>query len=511
MNKLPGLILLTVVVLTVGLIALAGSGVPGAVRGAATAVVLAPATAEFQVNTYTTRVQDDPTVAHLADGRFGIFWSGNRPFVMPRGLDDVFARVYTAQATPISSTEIVVDTLDRFCNVEPRAAAASDTSFAVVWREYNNGDRPDDVLFLGVVDQEQNRVGEPNEFADGFSSKDVFPSLSSIQGGGFVVSWTRSVPEAGYEATQVLARRMDASTMPITDEVSVTVRPENLPTRSAVASLPDGSFVVTWMELFQDGDRDAVLMRHMGADGTPAADAQIVNSYTTGNQQFPSVSAFKDGRFIVVWDSFTQDGDREGLFAQRFDMDGSPFGTEFQINSYTTGAQRRSVVVTQTNSLYSVFWLSDGQDGDGLGTFGRLLDWDTGPLGADFQVNTFTPEDQYVTSASADSQGRVVVTWIGNGNQDGDRSGVFAKQYCIADPNDMRCGVSSVTLGDPTASRPTATGALRALQAAVGVASCLLCECDADGAGGISASDALQILQAAVGVPTTLDCPPCCI
>ncbi len=485
---------------------------PGAVRGTATAVVFAPATAEFQVNTYTTGVQEGSTVVHLSDGRFGIFWSGNRPFVMPRGLHDVFARVYTAQATPINSTEMVVDTSDKFCNVEPRAATASDTSFAVVWREYNNGDRPSDILFLGVVDQEQNRVGEPSIFASGLSAHDVFPSLSPTQGGGFVVSWTRSAPEVGHEATRVLARRMDASEMPITDEVSVTPRPENLPDESAVASLPDGSFVVTWMELFQDGDRDAVLMRHMRADGTPAADAQIVNSYTFGNQQYPSIAAFDDGRFVVVWESFRQDGDGEGLFAQRFNIDGLSVGTEFQINSYTTGAQRQSTVVTQNGTLYSVFWNSVGQDGDGRGVFGRLFDWGTGPIGLDFQVNTFTTASQGISVAtSSDPQGRVVVTWTGDGDQDGDGRGVFARQYCIADPNDMRCGVSSVTSGDPTASPPTATGALRALQAAVGVASCPLCECDADGAGGISASDALQILQAAVGVPITLDCPPCCI
>lgn len=64
--------------------------------------------------------------------------------------------------------------------------------------------------------------------------------------------------------------------------------------------------------------------------------------------------------------------------------------------------------------------------------------------------------------------------------------------------------------GDPFGGGVNATGALYALQAAVGATSCLRCICDVDVSGAISATDALTILQAAVGQPVTLACPPCC-
>src|SRR5688572_9614018 len=61
----------------------------------------------------------------------------------------------------------------------------------------------------------------------------------------------------------------------------------------------------------------------------------------------PAVAMDADGDFVVVWTSglvtisleVTQDGDEHGVFGQRFSRDGLRLGSEFQINTYTTGAQ----------------------------------------------------------------------------------------------------------------------------------------------------------------------------
>lgn len=71
--------------------------------------------------------------------------------------------------------------------------------------------------------------------------------------------------------------------------------------------------------------------------------------------------------------------------------------------------------------------------------------------------------------------------------------------------------VASGDCGFPSSNgtKPTATDALFALKAAVGVTSCDVCICDINDSGSVGASDALGILRAAVGVATSLDCPPC--
>jgi hypothetical protein len=64
--------------------------------------------------------------------------------------------------------------------------------------------------------------------------------------------------------------------------------------------------------------------------------------------------------------------------------------------------------------------------------------------------------------------------------------------------------------GDPVPDRVvTATDALFALNAAVGLEVCELCLCDSDGSGSIAATDASILLQVAVGQGIELACPDC--
>lgn len=62
--------------------------------------------------------------------------------------------------------------------------------------------------------------------------------------------------------------------------------------------------------------------------------------------------------------------------------------------------------------------------------------------------------------------------------------------------------------GDPTGDGEiTATDALLALNAAIGLTSCDVACCDVDDSGGVAASDALAILNVAIGIPVELTCP----
>jgi hypothetical protein len=65
------------------------------------------------------------------------------------------------------------------------------------------------------------------------------------------------------------------------------------------------------------------------------------------------------------------------------------------------------------------------------------------------------------------------------------------------------CGDASLNL------EVTSSDALFSLLVAIGLESCELCICDANGDGAITSSDALAILRAAVGTGPQMLCPPC--
>ncbi|MGB5636523.1 MAG: hypothetical protein WBM86_27600, partial [Waterburya sp.] len=75
----------------------------------------------------------------------------------------------------------------------------------------------------------------------------------------------------------------------------------------------------------------------------------------------------KDGDFIITWSSYGQDGDGNGVFAQRYNADGSPSGSEFQVNTYTTGSQNDPAVAVDGDGDFVITWSGIGQDGDGNG------------------------------------------------------------------------------------------------------------------------------------------------
>ena len=52
-----------------------------------------------------------------------------------------------------------------------------------------------------------------------------------------------------------------------------------------------------------------------------------------------------------------------GVFGQRFAAAGSKLGSEFQVNSYTTGDQHRVAVAEGSSGNFAVVWASYGQDG----------------------------------------------------------------------------------------------------------------------------------------------------
>ncbi len=157
----------------------------------------------------------------------------------------------------------------------------------------------------------------------------------------------------------------------------------------------------------------AMLALPSPAHGQPArlgGEFQI-NTYATGTQDAPSVASDRDGNFIVVWVSVGQDGSSGGVFGQRYDAAGNALGAEFQVNSFTTGTQQEPSVTLHSQGNFVVVWRSDGQDGSSGGVFGQRYDASGTSLGSEFRVNTYTTGLQRLPDTASDDDGNFVVVW----------------------------------------------------------------------------------------------------
>src|SRR5262245_57103131 len=135
-----------------------------------------------------------------------------------------------------------------------------------------------------------------------------------------------------------------------------------------------------------------------------------INTYTTGSQVLPSVATNSSGDFVVVWQDAQQDGSAPGIFGQRYDSTGAPVGSEFQINTTTTGIQELPSVAMFETGGFVVVWQSPIGDGSGLNILGQRFDGAGSPLGSEFPVSTQTSRNQN-GHVAADAQGDFVVVW----------------------------------------------------------------------------------------------------
>ncbi len=198
---------------------------------------------------------------------------------------------------------------------------------------------------------------------------------------------------------------------------------------SETTSLADGSFVVTWESYNQDGSALGIFGQHFATDGSAIGNEFQINTYSSGNQQFPAIAGLSDGGFVVTWASYGQDGSSYGTYGQRYSADGSANGSEFQVNTNTSGGQLSPSITALADGGFVITWASqDIAGGDSYGINGQRFAADGSAVGSEFLVNSTTDDLQDVPSVTALADGGFVVVWQSLG-QDGSGQGVFGQRF----------------------------------------------------------------------------------
>jgi hypothetical protein len=128
-----------------------------------------------------------------------------------------------------------------------------------------------------------------------------------------------------------------------------------------------------------------------------------------------------------------------------------PVGAEFQINTYTTNDQALDSahsIAADAGGNFVVVWESNGQDGSGTGIFAQRFNAGGQRLGVEFRVNSRTAGGQNLPAVAAAADGSFVVVWS---DEDGASVGVFGQRYDRAGaPAGDRFRVNSYTTNHQT-------------------------------------------------------------
>jgi len=233
-------------------------------------------------------------------------------------------------------------------------------------------------------------------------SAQIAPVTARLASGGYVVLWLGLF---GDNRGQMF------------DSDGNKVGDEFVATGHSVAGLADGSFVSIW------GDGHDVFVQLFDSGGEPRP-AFIANS-AADNQQASSVAVLASGDFLVTWHDvrFATSG-RIDVIGQRFSADGTKVGSEFVVNSLTSGFHQDSEVTALAGGGFAITWESDGQ------IKARVYDLTGASTGGEFAVSAdtrFMGEPQIAALAS----GGFVVVWTKNTSMTGPNmfEGIYARIF----------------------------------------------------------------------------------
>ena len=193
---------------------------------------------------------------------------------------------------------------------------------------------------------------------------------------------------------------------------------------AAVAMDGQGNFIVVWNSYRQDGDSGSIFGQRFSATGEPLGSESQINTTTSGNQASPTVAMDAAGNFVVVWQGPGLSD--EDIFAQRFDPNGKPLGAEFQVNSYADSQQLCPAVAMNVGGQFVVVWESQNipEDPNKTSICGQLYDSSGSTIGPEFTVNNEPAICRYPNVAIGDN-GSFVVVWM----KESGKNSIMARLY----------------------------------------------------------------------------------
>lgn len=270
-------------------------------------------------------------------------------------------------------------------------------------------------------------------FGDGsFTNSTLTPTHAYSAAGEYIATFEVSDRKGG-SATRKVVIKVAAPSLQAVHEGTVTLNTYTTSDQDGPAIASNGSdkFVAVWTSSGQDGSSGGIYAQRLDANGLPTGSEIHVSDTTTGDQTSPDVAMAADGTFVVVWDGAGASGqDDRGIFARRFNADGSAASGEFQVNTNTFASQiSAQVKINRTTGNFVVVW-SSNVSGQNV----RLRRFAANGIALDTNEVTL-PGGRHFSDVDVAiaTDGKFVAVWDNDTNEEGgtdtSEEGVFAQRF----------------------------------------------------------------------------------
>ncbi|MGV3551806.1 Ig-like domain-containing protein [Rhizobium sp.] len=332
----------------------------------------------------------DTKVASLADGGWVLTWW----LQAADNYSTLVQQVYNADGTK-RGTEAEVATRG-YDSRDTQITILADGGWVIAWSRYDGSSSDPKNVFQHAFNADGTERGQEQQVNTTAQGEQAEPSIIALADGGWVIAWID-----GYQSVYQQAYNADGTVRG--DEIEVTsgayLEMQN------IMALADGGWVATWMPYNANGGVD-ILQQVYNADGSARGAATGVNTKLVSPSYPLTITTLSDGGWVVTWTSRYEDGDRFGIAQQAYNADGTRRGEEVQVNTEIVGDQSDPQITALVGGGWAVTWISEGQDGSGKGIYQQRYDSAGQPYGSNHAPGTvdrllFTDEDTDYTFTSA--------------------------------------------------------------------------------------------------------------
>ncbi len=236
---------------------------------------------------------------------------------------------------------------------------------------------------------------------------------------------------------------MESGLVPQGNPFQVNTTPEDLSgmitnavSTSSIIGMKDGGYLVVWSIVGVDGDRMGVFGQRFDAQNSPIGTEFQINTYITNDQKLPRVAVLADGSFVVVWEASYHGGFYAGIIGQRYDVTGTAVGGEFVVNTETSGGMYEPDITALDGGGFVVVWQANILNvATGLGVKAQVFDANGNKVGAEITGNSvgFYGNEQYgqnEISVISTADGGFLMSWSSLYDDAGvQKYGIFVRKF----------------------------------------------------------------------------------
>ena len=369
---------------------------------------------ETQVNSETQDTQAVPVMAALGDGGYIVVWQSYGQDA--GGGAGIYLQRYDASGAP-SGGETLVNGNVSYDQQNPAVTLLSGGGYVVTWCSgsqdgYGGGIYARQYAADGTAIASEFRVNDATD------NNQETPAITAMADGGYLVTYTSFAGDVYSGHMAILSRRYDASGHAGAETVVAAVVHGNSEITPAVTLLTGGGYIVTWKTSYQDGTGQAINLQRFDASGTALGTETRIDTSVYG-EHAPQIAALADGGYVVTWAAYSTDTGGNDIHARRFDASGTAVGGDTAVNSTTAGWQDNATVTGLADGGYIVTWASTyGNNGEGDGIYAQRFTAAGVRSGPDILLNSSPlgsdPHTRVIQLASGD----IVISWDGNGPGD---------------------------------------------------------------------------------------------